>query len=138
MLSFEHHFVDLKVYSANRLFRMLGCAKRNSDRYLTNNEEYTFENWVKNKIQPVETDDEFVNVKEMDGSEPCHATGGGVSLSLDSSHYLKPVFDLIHENEKIKVARIQSFPLTLSVACNLNTKYCPFKGDSHSKNHIYA
>lgn len=135
MSIFDNKFVDMAIYTQNRLFRMLGCAKWGTARYLTNGEEYTYENWVKNKVQPVETNAEFIEVKDHDGSEVRYNSSFGVIVDADD--HLKPTVDHISESYA-DIMRICEFPITMSYACNLNTKVCPFKGEAHSKNRLYA
>jgi hypothetical protein len=135
MTIFDNKFVDMAIYTQNRLFRMLGCAKWGTARYLTNGEEYTYENWVKNKVQPVETNDEFIEVKDHDGSEVRYNSSFGIIVDADD--HLKAIVDHISETHA-DVMRVCEFPITMSYACNLNTKVCPFKGEAHSKNRLYA
>ena len=132
---FDNKFVDMSIYTQNRLFRMLGCAKWGTARYLTNGDEYTYENWVKNKVQPVENNDKFIDVRDNDGSEVRYNYSFGVIV--DSEDHLKPTLAHISESYA-NVMRTCEFPITMSYACNLNTKVCPFKGEAHSKNRLYA
>jgi hypothetical protein len=132
---FDNKFVDMAIYTQNRLFRMLGCAKWGTARYLTNGEEYTYENWVKNKVQPLESDDEILDVRDYDGSEVRYNSSFGVVIN--SEDHLKPTLAHISESYAT-VMRTCEFPMWMSYACNLDTKVCPFKGEAHSKNRLYA
>ena len=140
MSMFEEKFVDMSIYTANRLFRMLGCSKYGKNRYLTNNDPYTYENWVKTKVQPLTKNSyEFLDVHEDNGSEPKYGYGtSGVVICSDKVDFLKPLFGHIEEEFNTKITRYHQFPLTQSIACNLKTKNCPWKGEPHSKNTLYT
>lgn len=135
MSIFINGFVDMAIYTPNRLFRMLGCAKWGTARYLSNNETFTYENWLKTKVQPIESKEKYIEVTECDGSEPKYNM---VNCTVDiNDNYMKEAIDYISETHS-KVLRKARFDHTLSVACNLNTKVCPFVGRSHTKNRLYA
>lgn len=137
MVMFDEKFVDMSIYSKNRLFRMLGCSKYGQNRYLTNNDPYTYDNWVKTKVQPhIGIPVEYVQIFEPDGSEPSYSGHGssGNTCSPDDLSHLKPIFEHIEEKFNTTITRYHEFPLRQVVACNLKTKFCNFKGEEHSKN----
>ena len=131
---FSNKFVDMAIYTPNRLFRMLGCAKWGTGRYLKNNDSYTYENWIKTKIQPLIDTYKFIEIMENDGSAP---TYGKIDCDLEVDDHVKEAIEYISTNE-VQVIRKASFHFTLCVACNLNTKKCPFVGREHTKNRLYA
>tara|TARA_Y100001936_G_C15996123_1_gene625185 strand:+ start:59 stop:1159 length:1101 start_codon:yes stop_codon:yes gene_type:complete len=136
MVMFDEKWVDMGIYTPNRLFRMLGCSKYGQDRFLENNNAYTYEEWVSNKVQPVHRGSNFIDVRELDGSEPKYRSYGG-GITGWQPDCMKDILEQIEE-EHAKVTRVHAFPLKSVFACNLNTKLCPFKGEPHSKNGLYA
>ena len=102
MSIFTNGFVDMAIYTPNRLFRMLGCAKWGTARYLSNNDTFTYENWVKTKVQPIESQGKFIEVTEYDGSEPKYNM---VNCTVDiNDNYMKEAIDYISETHS-KVIR---------------------------------
>jgi hypothetical protein len=136
MAMFDEKWVDMSIYTPNRLFRMLGCSKYGQERYLTNNSPYTYEEWLSNKVQPVHHTGNFIDVRELDGSEPKYRSSGG-GITGWQPDCVKDILSQIEE-EHAKPTRVHAFPLKSIFSCNLNTKVCPFKGEAHSKNGLYA
>ena len=135
MVMFDEKWVDMAIYTPNRLFRMLGCSKYGQQRYLLNGNQYTYEEWVSNKVQPPNYMGQFMGVREIDGSEPKYGIGGGITGWQPDC--MKDIMEQIEEDHA-KPTRVHAFPLKGVVCCNLATKLCPFKGESHSKNGLYA
>ena len=140
MSIFDNKLVDMSIYTKNRLFRMLGCTKYGQDRYLTDGNPYTYENWVKTKVQPLNADNiKYIDMVEIDGSEPSYSGHGasGSTITPDDISYLKPLFEHIESQFNTRITRYHEFPMTMIIACNLKTKHCNFKGEAHSKNTPY-
>jgi len=141
---FELNFIDMKIYTPNRQFRMLGCTKIGQDRYLINTDEYTYDNWVKTKIQPLVKDVEFFDIREPNGSEPKYNTSfasygtSGVTTCLESHQHMRSLFAYIESLFHARITRYHEFPLTQTMACNLSTKECPWKGSEHTSNTLYV
>lgn len=137
MAMFDEKWVDMSIYTPNRLFRMLGCTKYGEDRPLTNYNTYTYKEWVTNKVQPINCiGKDFIDVRELDGSEPKYRSSGG-GVTGWHPECMKDVLDQIEE-EHAKPTRTHGYPMRSIFACNLNTKQCPFQGRTHSKNCLYA
>ena len=136
MTMFDEKWVDMSIYTPNRLFRMLGCSKHGQNRYLTNENPYTYEEWVSNKVQPVNPPNNFIDIREMDGSEPKYRGGGG-GITGWQPDCMKDILEQVEE-EHAKPNRIHAFPMKNIFVCNLNTKKCPFQGREHSSNGLYA
>ena len=125
---FDNGFVDMAIYTPNRMFRMLGCTKWGKDRILTNHKPFTFENWRTNKVQPVESRANVIDVGELDVKD---------STSCGTSNwnplFLKPALDYIAK-EHSPINRVFAFPMDLRFACNMDTRYCPFLKRNHTSN----
>lgn len=137
MVMFDEKWVDMSIYTPNRLFRMLGCTKYGEDRRLVNNNEYTYEEWVTNKVQPPHYEGDFMGIREIDGSEPKYRCGGGGGITGWQPDCMKAILSQIEEKHA-KPTRVHAFPMKSIFVCNLDTKVCPFKGESHSRNVLYA
>ncbi len=139
---FDEKWVDMCVYSPNRLFRMLGCTKYGQDRPLLKSGAVTYEDWKSCKIQPSFTKGTcnyagvFVEIVELDGSQPSYSrTSTGISGWFPGSiHSIK---DYIEEKHA-RIAHTHSYALQHIFVFNLNLRDCPFKGESHSKSQMYT
>lgn len=134
---FDEGFVDMGIYTRNRQFRMLGCAKFNTMRIIKDSNELTLEHWVDCKVQPAHKGEKFFHITEPDRSEPKYTSGGG-GITGYVPDCIKPILQLIEAEKDTLVTRVHAFPLSLTFACNLRTKRCPFLNRTHSKNVIYA
>jgi len=138
MAMYDNKIVDMGIYTPNRLFRMLGCTKFGENRYLTDSHEYTFDHWVNNLVQPLKTTDTFIDVREPGGSSPKYSSGSGCSgITGWTPDCVTPLMGHIEEKYG-RITRIHAFMMSMTFACNLETKNCPFKGAEHSSNVIYA
>ena len=137
---FDNRFVDMGIYTQNRLFRMLGCTKFGQQRYLTNGNDLTFQNWSENLVQPLENDADIIPIAEPDNSSPRYSSGGtGCSSGITgwTPDCVAPLLEYLSE-KYARVTRIHAFPMSFTFACNLATKVCPFKGAEHSSNVLYV
>ena len=137
---FENKMVDMAVYTPNRAFRMLGCCKWNTSRFLSDGNPLTFDHWKNNKVQPCDINSLVIidHITEPGGELPGYKCGNGFhGVTGWKPECLDPVLDFLSE-KYATVTRIHAYPLSFRFSCNLNTKLCPFKGEAHSKNIIYA
>ncbi len=134
---FLEHWVDMSVYSRNRLFRMLGCTKWGQKRYLTNGKTYSYEEWSSNKVQPLLSSSyTFMGILRGDGTEPTYS-----STNIGITGWKPPCVDIVLKDIEEKVAkaiRTHAHPLQHRFSCNLDTRQCPFQKRMHSKNRIYV
>ena len=129
-------FVDMGVYSRNRLFRMLGCTKKGQDRSKeVHDMPFTFENWRRCLVQPINLSDvEELGAREPDGSEPRYK--GKVGVFHDHNKELSN--ELVQYAQTISHVRGVNYMPRYRVWCiNLSTKVCPFKGKTHTNNTNY-
>lgn len=130
-------FVDMCVYSRNRLFRMLGCTKPTDSRVKKiPGEPLSYRSWSNCKIQPLHTSDlEKIETPEPDGSAAAYK-GQTRSMHGNNPGYLNVLKSYISEN--ISSIRGMSYsPEYKSWLFNLHDRYCMFKGGTHGKNTIY-
>lgn len=139
LIIFDNHFVDMGIYTQNRLFRMLGCTKYGQQRHLTNHADFTFENWSENLVQPLVNDAEIIPIAEPDNSSPRYTSGGAGYSGITGwvPRCVNPLLEYISETHA-RVTRVHAFPMSFTFACNLSTKKCPFKGGEHSSNVLYV
>lgn len=130
-------FVDMCVYSRNRLFRMLGCTKSGQNRVKTiAGKECNFETWKSCKIQPMHTDNlEKIECLEPDGSEAKYKSRAMV-ISGNEPSYLSPLKDYI-SNNICSIRGVSYSPEFGTWSINLNKRDCVFKKDRHGKNTNY-
>ena len=133
---FEKGFVDMGIYTRNRQFRMLGCCKYNTDRVLTDNEPLTKERWEQCKVQPLHTTEELIDMETTGMKVSYTNSSQGVTGFIPDC--LKPILREIESVHDTKVTRVHAFPLSLTFACNLRSKLCPFLKRVHTKNTLYA
>jgi hypothetical protein len=114
---------------------MLGCSKWGARRFFTNGNEFTYENWVNNKVQPVSTNAKLIPIQRPDNY--FFKIGGSDGSIVDVTDHLKPLVEHI-SSEHANIKRMFEFPATMSFACNLGTKVCPIAGREHTSNCIYA
>lgn len=129
-------FVDMGVYTRNRLFRMLGCTKRGQDRTKeVHDMPLTFENWRRCLVQPIVLSDvEELGAREPDGSEPRYS--GKVGVFHDHNKELSD--ELVQYAQTISQVRGVNYMPRYRVWCiNLCTRKCPFKGETHANNTNY-
>jgi hypothetical protein len=135
-----HMFVDMCVYSRNRLFRMTGCTKKHQNRIkLIKGQEFNYENWLNSLVQPIFPGDcELIEANEPDGSPAVYigAKTGQLTLSnLDSTIKEK----LLEFTRTISPVRGISYcPFYRTWSINLQTKDCIFKRGRHQKNTMYV
>ena len=132
-------FVDMCVYSRNRLFRMTGCTKKHQNRIKwVKGEPFNYDNWLKSLVQPLHPGDcELIEANEPDGSPAVYIgakTGQLTLANLDSAVKDK----LIEFARTISPVRGISYcPAYGTWSINLQTKDCIFKRGRHQKNTMY-
>lgn len=130
-------FVDMGVYTRNRLFRMLGCTKKNENRIKVVPEyDFNFENWKKCLIQPeiIHSLDEF-GTREPDGSDPEYK---GHKTKFIRDHNTEITEELVDFAKSVSMVRgVNYSPLFRTWSINLTTQDCVFKGHRHGKNTNY-
>lgn len=136
-------FVDLAVYTRNRLFRMLGNTKVGQSRYLTNGKEFTFDSWREARVQPVKisTETKMIEFQELDHSEPKYSSSSGVGTSNIIVGWVpqcvKGTISSFLSNEVAPIARMVSTPWNFKVVCNTTSKACIFQNRTHKSNVNY-
>jgi hypothetical protein len=132
-------FVDMCVYSRNRLFRMTGCTKKHQNRIKwVKGEPFNYDNWLKSLVQPLHTgESEIIEANEPDGSPAVYMgakTGQLTLANLDSTIKDK----LIEFARTISPVRGISYcPAYGTWSINLQTNDCIFKRGRHKKNTMY-
>ena len=130
-------FVDMCVYSRNRLFRMLGCSKSNENRVKRiEGTPFDFKSWKNCKIQPMHTDDvEKIECSEPDGSPACYKSRTALMNDNEPS-YMHDLKDFVTENVG-NIRGVQYSPLFKTWSINLDKRDCVFKNERHGKNTNY-
>ena len=120
-------FVDMCVYSRNRLFRMLGCSKNNENRVKKiEGTRFDFKSWKNCKIQPMYTDDlEKIECSEPDGTPACYKSRT-VLMNDNEPSYMYDLKEFITENVG-KIRGVQYSPLYKTWSINLEKRDCVFK-----------
>lgn len=132
-------FVDMCVYSRNRLFRMTGCTKKHQNRIKwIKGQAFNYENWLNSLVQPLFFDNyEIIEANEPDGSPAVYIgakTGQLTLANLDSTVKEK----LLEFARTISPVRGISYcPAYGTWSINLETKDCIFKRGRHQKNTMY-
>lgn len=131
-------FVDMCVYSRNRLFRMTGCTKKHENRVKTVvGQSLNYNNWLNNLIQPMFHEDrEIIETYEPDGSPAKYM--GAKSKHLPSTYHPGIKDDLTDFVRDIAPVRgVQYSPRYRIWIINLAKHTCVFKGGVHGKNTNY-
>lgn len=130
-------FVDMCVYSRNRLFRMLGCSKSNENRVKSiEGIPFDFKSWKNCKVQPMNSDDlEKIECSEPDGSPACYKSRTILMTSNDPC-YLDDLKSFVKESVG-QFRGVSYSPLYRTWTFNLEKRYCVFKKESHGKNTNY-
>ena len=137
----DHHtwtlFVDMCVYSRNRLFRMLGCTKKHEQRTKrVKGQPFTYENWLASMVQPISSEVQIMEVCEPDGSPARYMGSKALSLSADYNPDIKD--KLVEFASQIAPVRGVSYIPAFRVwILNLQKRDCIFKGERHGKNTNY-
>lgn len=133
-----NEFVDMGIYTRNRLFRMLSCTKKSDPTRVLRWEGHPccFEIWQKCKVQPVTTSRQEIQCTEPDKYNT-PATYMGSSLQGRSQ------FDILEDILKEfastlgRTKRIFWMRKWLRCTITLEDKCCIFKNDYHRKNTNY-
>lgn len=130
-------FVDMCVYSRNRLFRMLGCTKKHEKRTKrVQGQVFNYENWLDSMVQPLSTKDEIMETYEPDGSPARYMGNKALSLSADYNPDIKE--KLVEFASQVAPVRgISYIPAFRVWIINLQKKDCIFKKEKHGKNTNY-
>ena len=137
----DHHtwslFVDMCVYSRNRLFRMLGCTKKHEQRTKrVKGQAFNYKNWLDSMVQPLTTKAEIMEACEPDGSPARYMGSKALSLSADYNPDIKD--KLVEFAEQVAPVRgISYIPAFRVWVINLHKKDCVFKKERHGKNTNY-
>lgn len=136
-------FVDMGVYTRNRLFRMLGNTKVGQRRFLTNGKEFTFESWVDARVQPVNIslDMKMIEFEELDHSEPKYSSSSGLGTAQMIVGWVPEcvkgnIMKFLCE-EVAPINRMVSTPWNFKVICNTTSKECIFQHRTHKSNVNY-
>lgn len=131
-----NEFVDMGIYTRNRLFRMLSCTKKSDPTRVLRWEGHPscFETWQKCKIQPVTTSRQSIECYEPDES-PAQYMGS----SLQGRTRFDVFEDIFKDFASTfgPVKRIFWMRKSLCFTITLEDKFCIFKGDYHNKNTNY-
>ena len=132
------NFVDMGIYTRNRLFRMLSCTKKSDPSRILRWEGHpcSFETWRKCKVQPVISSKEMIECEEPDGNPAKYTT----SVLNGTSDVSRIFYDTVKEfsNTLGPVRRIFSMRKLGLYTITLENKFCVFKNDYHSKNTNYV
>ena len=130
-------FVDMTVYSRNRLFRLLGCTKKDENRVkrMVEKERFNYDNWRRSKVQPTTTKLQMISCPEPDGSEVKY--NGTYKVNLPGYHpeYLTSVKEFASTIGNVRAVTYN--PRSMNWCINLDKKYCIFKKDRHKNNTMY-
>ena len=138
---FEEGFIDMCVYSRNRQFRMLGCYKWSNktntySRLLkdTSGEALTFALWKYNKVQPIHTTLQEINVKDPDGINGFSI----VSVGVSNRGLQQPFFEDLIAFARASWGNIRNYkfyPLSMVICVTYDQKKCPLMpGHTHKTN----
>jgi len=129
-------FVDMCVYSRNRLFRMLGCTKKHELRTKQSPSlPFNFKNWKICQIQPVVYDGQLIECNEPDGSTARYMGSKAVPIAD-----FEPIIRSHLRSFASNIAPVRSInyiPAYMQWYINLDKKDCVFKGERHQKNTNY-
>lgn len=131
-------FVDMCVYSRNRLFRMVGCTKKHENRVKwIKGETFNYKNWLKSLIQPLHYSDELIiEANEPDGTPAQYMGARSTRLPFDYEPTVKG--KLVNFANAISPVRGISYcPMFRTWSINLQKRDCLFKKARHSKNTMY-
>ncbi len=130
-------FVDMCVYSRNRLFRMAGCTKKHENRVKwVEGEPFNYKNWLKSLIQPMHRDELIIETNEPDGSPAVYMGAKSARLPFDYEPVVKE--KLLHFANTIAAVRGISYcPMFRTWSINLQKNDCIFKKARHGKNTMY-
>jgi len=131
-------FVDMCVYSRNRLFRMLGCTKKHQNRTkVIRGEVFNFANWKRCQVQPLDHNKlERVTCEEPDGS-PARYMGSKVgNLGTEYAPSMRENME-IFANTMAPVRAVTFVAPYRLWFVNLIKHDCVFKKSRHSKNTNY-
>lgn len=131
-------YVDLAVYSKNRLMRMWGSTKYGQDRFLKwEGVDFNFKNWVETRICPIYTTQEKIELQDQYfGQKQVFSsswTPPFMSVIVDYLvSVLKKQFNKGVINEIICVV-----PETLTYTFNTDIQDCLIAQRTHKTNHMY-
>jgi len=131
-------FVDMSVYSRNRLFRMLGCTKKHENRIKRiKGQAFNYENWLDSMVQPLHVmDRDIIEACEPNGDPAKYMGSKVVSMGIEYCCDVKE--DLLKFASTIAPVRgISYIPLYRMWVINLHKRDCVYKGDIHGKNTNY-
>ena len=133
-----NEFVDMGIYTRNRLFRMLSCTKKSDPTRVLRWEGHPccFETWQTCKIQPVTTSRQEIECTEPgDNNTPAQYMGS----KLQGRSRFDVLEDIFKEFASTigPVKRIFWMRKYLQCTITLESKFCIFKNDYHSKNTNY-
>ena len=130
-------FVDMCVYSRNRLFRMTGCTKKHENRIKTVvGQLLNYQNWLNNLIQPMFIEGDIIETYEPDGSPAKYM--GAKNKHLPSSYSPDIKDDIIDFVRDIAPVRgVHYSPRYRIWVVNLSKHTCVFRDGVHAKNTNY-
>ena len=129
-------FVDMCVYSRNRLFRMLGCTKKHQLRTKKSDSfPLNFKNWKACQIQPLLYDGELIECNEPDGSGARYMGSKAMPI-VDFVPVIRSHL-LTFASQFAPVRTINYIPAYMQWYINLDKRDCIFKGETHQKNTNY-
>ena len=131
-------FVDMCVYSRNRLFRMTGCTKKHENRVKTVvGQRLNYQNRLNNLIQPMFHEDrDIIETYEPDGSPAKYIGARNKHLPSKYSPGMKEgIVDFVRGIAPVR--GVQYSPRYRIWMVNLSKHTCMFKGGVHSKNTNY-
>ena len=130
-------FVDMGIYTRNRLFRMLSCTKKcDPTRVLVwKDHRCTFETWRTCKVQPVVTSRDTIECEEPDKSPASYMSGNLFGTQNMDEICKQTLRDFTSTLGPVK--RIFNLRRNFLYAITLESKFCKFKNDFHSKNTNY-
>tara|TARA_A100001015_G_scaffold319628_1_gene443114 strand:+ start:6403 stop:7467 length:1065 start_codon:yes stop_codon:yes gene_type:complete len=136
-------FIDMGIYTRNRLFRMLGQTKAGQKRYLKSHCDFTFENWQNTRVCPISSTDELITTREPDGGNPIYTSGsnyGAGECTVVAGWIPECVTGDIYRYLSNEVGRIQRMVFTgenMKIICNTNNRRCMFQNRQHRSNVMY-
>lgn len=131
-------FVDMCVYSRNRLFRMLGCTKKHELRTKQSPDiPFDFQHWKACQIQPCLYADHItlIECNEPDGRSACYMGSKAVPIIDFEPTIRAHLMDFASEIAPVRT--INYIPAYMQWYINLDKRQCIFKGEEHKKNTNY-
>jgi hypothetical protein len=130
-------FVDMCVYSRNRLFRMTGCTKKHENRIKTVvGQRLNYQNWLNNLIQPMFIEGDIIETYEPDGSPAKYMGAKNKQMPSNYAPGMKDgLVDFVRDIAPVR--GVHYSPRFRIWVVNLDKHTCVFKGGVHSKNTNY-